>query len=83
MSDRNDGTPSAVGLPSETLLTTEEVAAWLGIKKCTLEKGRSMRIASHPPYVRIGRVVRYQRAAVKAWLRANTFNVDGSPGDLA
>ena len=62
----------------DKLLTTEDVAAWLGIKKCTLEKARSMRIGNFPPFVRIGRVVRYRRSTVQAWLEANSFNVDGS-----
>ena len=72
-------------LPSESandandkLLTTEEVAAWLCIKKCTLEKARSMRLGNFPPYVRIGRVIRYQRSAVQAWLQSNAYNIDGS-----
>lgn len=72
-------------LPSESandandkLLTTEEVATWLGIKKCTLEKARSMRMGNFPPFIRIGRVIRYQRAAVHTWLQGNAYNVDGS-----
>lgn len=62
----------------DLMMTTEQVAAWLGIKKCTLEKARSTRMGNFPPFVRIGRVVRYQRGAVEAWLRANSFNVDGT-----
>lgn len=64
--------------PYGKLLTTEEVAAWLGIKKCTLEKARSMRMGNFPPFIRMGRVIRYQRAAVQAWLQDNAYNVDGS-----
>ena len=67
----------------EVLMTTEQVAAWLGIKKCTLEKARSTRMGNFPPFIRIGRAVRYHRGAVEAWLRANSFNVDGSPICLA
>lgn len=66
----------ATGL--DRLLTTEEVAAWLGIQKCTLEKARSTRIGNFPPYIRIGRVVRYRPTEVEAWLRRQSFNVDGS-----
>lgn len=62
----------------DPLLTTEEVAQWLGIKKCTLEKSRSMQIGNFPPFIRIGRVVRYRRSVVEAWLTSNSFNVDGS-----
>lgn len=62
----------------ERLLTTEEVAAWLGIQRCTLEKARSTRLGDFPPYVRIGRAIRYQQNAVMAWLGNRTFNTDGS-----
>lgn len=62
----------------DKLLTTEEVAAWLGIQKCTLEKARSTRIGDFPPYIRIGRGVRYRRADVEGWLRRHSYNVDGS-----
>lgn len=71
-----DATPDG----SDPLFTTDAVASWLGIKKCTLEKARSTRIGNFPPHVRVGRAVRYRRSDVEAWLRANTFNVDGTPG---
>lgn len=67
----------------DVLLTTEAVAGWLGIKKCTLEKARSTRIGNFPPFIRIGRVVRYRRRAVEAWLQDNSFNVDGSRSDCS
>jgi predicted DNA-binding transcriptional regulator AlpA len=54
------------------------VATWLGIKKCTLEKARSMRMGNFPPFIRIGRVIRYQRTSVQAWLQGNAYNVDGT-----
>lgn len=68
---------AAIDAP-DPLLTSEEVAQWLGIKKCTLEKARSMQIGNFPPFIRIGRVVRYRRSVVEAWLASNSFNVDGS-----
>jgi predicted DNA-binding transcriptional regulator AlpA len=72
LSAKANGTP-------DPLLTSEEVAQWLGIKKCTLEKARSMRLGDYPPFVRIGRAVRYVPADVKTWLDQRAFNVDGSP----
>jgi excisionase family DNA binding protein len=72
-------TSTAPAIDAEKLLTTEEVAIWLGIKKCTLEKARSTRVGDLPPFIRVGRTVRYSREAVSAWLAAHTFNVDGSP----
>ena len=62
----------------DKLLTTDEVAVWLGIKKCTLEKARSTRIGNFPSFIRIGRGIRYRRSEVEAWLHHNSFNVDGS-----
>lgn len=62
----------------DKLLTTEELAAWLGIQRCTLEKARSTRLGDFPPYVRIGRAVRYRRNDVEAWLGQHAFNTDGS-----
>lgn len=68
----------AAAAASNKLLTTEEVATWLGIKKCTLEKARSMRLGNFPPYIRIGHVVRYRPTDVEAWLEQQAFNIDGS-----
>lgn len=62
----------------DQLLSTEEVAKWLGIKRCTLEKARSTRVGNFPPFIRIGRAVRYRRADVCSWFFANLVNVDGS-----
>lgn len=67
----------------DKLLTTEEVAAWLGIRKCTLEKARSTRLGDYPPFIRIGRTIRYRRVDVEAWLERHAFNVDGSPAFCA
>lgn len=62
----------------EKLLTTDAVAAWLGIQRCTLEKARSTRLGDFPPFIRIGRAVRYRQTDVEQWLLAHAFNTDGS-----
>ncbi len=62
----------------DKLLTTEDVAAWLGIRKCTLEKARSMRLGDFPPFIKIGRRIRYRRGDVERWLDRHTYQVDGS-----
>lgn len=62
----------------ETLLTSDQVASWLGIRRCTLEKARSTRLGDFPPYIRIGRAVRYRPADVEAWLAQHAFNTDGT-----
>jgi len=66
----------------EKLLTTDEVATWLGIQRCTLEKARSTRLGDFPPFIRIGRTIRYRRADVDSWLRQHAFNTDGSQTHL-
>lgn len=62
----------------DKLLTTEEVAEWLGIRKCTLEKARSTRIGDFPPFIKVGRSIRYRRGDVERWLDRHAYQVDGS-----
>lgn len=70
--------PDDVTAATDKLLTTDEVAQWLGIKRCTLEKARSTRLGDFPPFIRCGRVIRYRWSDVNTWLRQRTFNTDGS-----
>lgn len=79
MKSDQDTQPVAVSDAPEKLLTTKEVATWLGIQPCTLEKARSTRIGDFPPFVRLGRAIRYRRGAVETWLREFSFKNDGSP----
>lgn len=65
----------------DRLLTSDEVANWLGIRRCTLEKARSTRLGDFPPYIRVGRTVRYQRIDVEQWLQKQAFNTDGTRVD--
>lgn len=55
-------------LDDDHLLTTEEVADWLGVKPNTLAKARYDGMSSFPDYKKIGRGVRYRVADVRAWL---------------
>lgn len=50
------------------LETQAEMAQWLGKSEAWLERGRWD--GSGPPYVKVGRSVRYRRADVLAWLDA-------------
>jgi predicted DNA-binding transcriptional regulator AlpA len=53
------------------LLTTEQVAAWLGVSMQWLEIGRHHGYG--PPYVRISpRMIRYRRGDVLTWLAGRT-----------
>jgi excisionase family DNA binding protein len=42
----------------------------LGISSVTATKWRAK--AKGPPFIKVGRLVRYRRSDVDAWLRANT-----------
>lgn len=58
------------------MLTTEQAAAVLNIHSSTLEKGRqSHRKGLFPPYVKIGKAVRYRLSDLENWLQANTIQV--------
>jgi predicted DNA-binding transcriptional regulator AlpA len=50
------------------LETQAELASWLRKSEAWLERGRWD--GSGPPYVKIGRSVRYRRSDVAAWLDA-------------
>ena len=53
----------------DDLLRTPEIADWLGVSEQWLELGRA--VGYGPPFLKIGpRMVRYQRGAVRKWLRS-------------
>jgi predicted DNA-binding transcriptional regulator AlpA len=51
-------------------LDTPAVAALLGLSPKTLESLRVTRPHDGPPFLRIGRAVRYSRSALNEWLAA-------------
>jgi excisionase family DNA binding protein len=53
--------------PDGRLLTTAEVATYLGVPARTVESWRYKRTG--PPGIRLGRHVRYRQRDVDAWLR--------------
>lgn len=53
----------------EPLLNTNELAKWLGISERAIERWREGKVSGGPPYVRVGKVVRYRRADVEKWLQ--------------
>lgn len=55
----------------EKLMTTAEVAAYLNIQPATLEKARSTGLGNYPPYVKIGRLIRYRLSDVMVWVEQN------------
>lgn len=63
----------------DRILNTREVAEMLRLKPATLEKARSTGMGNYPPFVRLGgRRVGYWLADVLEWIRANSFNIDGT-----
>lgn len=57
----------------DDLLSTRELADWLGMSNLWLELGRMHGYG--PRYIRIGtRRIRYRRADVLTWLRERTFS---------
>lgn len=54
------------------LLNTAAAAELLGVTPGTLEVWRSTKRYAIP-YIRVGRLIRYQRAALDAWLLSRTI----------
>ncbi len=60
-------------MPTDTLLTTEEVADITGLSRETLAQWRSQRRGI--PYLKIGRAVRYHSADVQEYLESCRVSV--------
>lgn len=59
-------------------LTTKEAATLFGLSVSAFEKGRLGFGRIRPPYVKIGRAVRYEYAALIGWAHTNGI-VAGQP----
>lgn len=55
---------------TDDFLTTEQVAEILGVRPNTLEIWRSH--GGGPPFVKIGRLVRYRSGDLEAWIARHT-----------
>jgi hypothetical protein len=63
----------ATAVTDETLLSTREAAAFLGVRPRTLEHWRL--VGGGPPFVRVGRrLVRYRLGALRAFLGEPLLN---------
>jgi excisionase family DNA binding protein len=60
------------------LLTEDQAAAYLGLVPNTLAKWR-MR-GEGPPFVRVGRLIRYDRTAIDRWVESQTRSSTSDPG---
>lgn len=66
----------------ESLLSSEEVAEYLGVTKWTVNRwrcGESVNL----PFVRIGRVVRYKISDVKQFLKAHYTKPEKIKGEIS
>jgi excisionase family DNA binding protein len=52
------------------VLKTADAARHLGVSRSTLEKLRIYEPAKSPPFIRIGRVIRYRTSDLDAWATA-------------
>ncbi len=52
------------------LFSTQDAARFIGMSESFLEKSRFFRDPNGPPFVRIGRAVRYRRTDLEAWVQA-------------
>jgi predicted DNA-binding transcriptional regulator AlpA len=68
----NDGEKmqSAKTLPADTLQPSKEVAKLLGVSDSWLAKSRLT--GTGPPFVKVGRAVRYRLSAVQDYIKART-----------
>jgi predicted DNA-binding transcriptional regulator AlpA len=78
-------TPERVGL-IEPLLTDRDLKLITGRARSTWQKARLAGGPKGPPFIRIGRLVRYRRVDVEAWLSAHhafrsTSEADGGTCD--
>jgi predicted DNA-binding transcriptional regulator AlpA len=55
--------------PNERLLTPREASAFLRVSESWLAKRRM--VGDGPPYVKIGRSIRYPEAALLQWMRGH------------
>ena len=65
---------AADNVDKDLLLTTRQVADWLGCSNIWLEIGRGAKTPYGPRFVKISaRMVRYRKADVLEWLKSRTF----------
>ena len=64
--------------PEPTVMNTAAAAAYLDMKPGTLEIWRSIR-RDGPPYIKVGRCVKYRKSDLDGWLDARTCNGKSGP----
>ena len=69
--NNTSSTPASLPTPSPNF-NTKSAAHYLNVQASTLEQNRWK--GTGPPFVKIGRSVRYRKADLDAYLDANVFN---------
>lgn len=54
----------------EILLTAREASELTGISESALSQGRQVGRRDYPPYIKVGKNVRYRLKTVKQWLKS-------------
>ena len=57
-------------VPNDPLMRSDAVAEYLGVQIPALEKWRQLGVG--PDYIKVGRLVRYKKSALDAWLTERT-----------
>ena len=70
--------PHAPGAETHRLLTTEEAARYLRVSPRTLERYRVT--GDGPEFLKVGRLVFYEMAALDAWLERKRRRSTSDPG---
>lgn len=68
---------SALLQPQTNLFGNDAAAAYIGVTPRTLEVWRCTKRHAIP-YIKVGRLVKYRRADLDAWLKAQTVGVSQS-----
>ena len=62
---------------ADILLSTKEIAKYLGLDPKSLANSRYTGTGVKIPYIKLGKVVRYKQSEVDKYLEENTFNHTG------
>lgn len=64
--------PEGATVTDDQLLTAEELSALIRVKPDTLERWRMRK--QGPPYIKLGKLVRYSRSDVAKWVQSGRVN---------
>jgi len=58
------------------ILNTSEAAKHVGLAKATLDAWRCNGKTDGPPYIRMGKAIRYSRTALDLWMAEHTVSAE-------